>query len=227
MIQISIWPEFKLAVLSLMRQSRSVKGDKNMKKTLLTKDSITGLILTGGAGRRIGGLDKGLLSYSGSTLIQRQIEWLKPQVKTLLISANRNISQYEKSGYPVLQDSNKGYQGPLCGLLKALERCATDWLFIQPIDVPHLPKDLIEKVVEKILTVNLNKKTKCFYLVTDQREHYLSMLIEQKSLQELQQFLNAGNKRVRDFHRNIGSVAIDLNLKEEDFKNMNFQSDYQ
>ena len=77
-------------------------------KTLFGKNNITGLILAGGAGRRVGGADKGLLKYAGLTLIEHQIEWFKPQVKTLLISANRNISQYQNFGYSVLKDNNEG-----------------------------------------------------------------------------------------------------------------------
>lgn len=196
-------------------------------KESFNKDNVTGLILAGGAGSRVGGADKGLLKYAGSTLIEYQIQWIEPQVNTLLISANRNISQYKNFGYLVLEDNNDGFDGPLYGLLRALENCVTDWLFVQPIDVPHLPGDLLALFCDKISQLNKNEWADCFYLASEQRAHYLSMLINRKCLKALQRHLNTDNKRVRDFHRQIGSIAVDLSLKEESFKNMNFQSDYQ
>ena len=120
----------------------------------------------------------------------------------------------------------RGFDGPLYGLLKALENCVTDWLFVQPIDVPHLPTNLIDSFSEKISDLNDSKESDCFYLISDQRDHYLSMLINRKCIPALQRFLNTGNKRVRDFHRQIDSLAIDLKLNEKNFKNLNFQSDY-
>lgn len=194
---------------------------------LFNKNNITGLILAGGAGSRVGGVDKGFLKYAGSTMIEHQIKWIEPQVNRLIISANRNISEYKKFGHLVLQDSKDGFEGPLYGLLSALENCATDWLFVQPIDVPQLPDDLLALFCKKITQLNKNEIEDCFYLTSDQREHYLSMLINRKCLQALQRYLNANKQRVRDFHRQIGSVAVDLSLNELSFKNMNFQSDYQ
>ncbi len=204
-----------------------MEGGNHLMKILMNKENITGLILAGGAGSRIGGADKGFLKYADLTLIEHQIQWLKPQVKTLLISANRNISQYQNFSYSVLEDNNDGFEGPLWGLKKGLENCVTDWLFVQPIDMPDLPTNLIGLLAENILLSEVSQESDCFYLISDQREHYLSMLINRKCLLALQRFLNTGNKRVRDFHRQIGSLTVDLKIKETNFKNLNFQSDYQ
>jgi molybdopterin-guanine dinucleotide biosynthesis protein A len=188
---------------------------------MVTKQNVTGLILAGGGGRRVGGDDKGLLNYNGISLIERQIQWLKPQVKTVLISANRNIEQYKRYHYEVLQDNQQGFEGPLHGVLKGLEFCSTQWLFIQPVDMPNLPSNLIELIQTKSVVAD------CYYLKSNQREHYLSMLISRKCLPVLRNYLNSGNRRVSHFHQHIESVVLDIGLHESLFKNLNFQSDYQ
>lgn len=110
--------------------------------------AITGLILAGGAGQRMGGQDKGWLEYQGIPLIQTVIQRLRPQVSTLLISANRNLERYAAFGYPVLQDqtnmpATSGYQGPLAGILQGLAACTTPWLQIVPCDTPNFPHTLV------------------------------------------------------------------------------------
>jgi len=198
---------------------------------LISRNDITGLILAGGRGRRVSGQDKGLLKYKGTSLIKRQIAWLKPQVKTVLISANRNIDQYNQFGYLVMQDQDEQFNGPLNGVLKALHNCSTPMLFVQPIDLPNLPDDLIDNLIEKLMsTISKSQNIlscDCYYLKSDQREHYLSMLIHRNCLQRLQNFVDKGERRVRDFHQSIGSVAVDLELDEKMFKNLNLEVDYQ
>lgn len=199
--------------------------------TLFTRNDITGLILAGGEGRRVSGKDKGLLSYKGSSLIELQIAWLAPQVKGLLISANRNIDQYKEFNNLVLQDQTRHhgssqFNGPLNGVLEALQNCATEWLFVQPIDVPNLPDNLIDRLHKKIFTQQHDTSVNCYYLRTTQREHYLSMLIHRCCLPKLDAFLAENNRRVKDFHAMIGSISIDLNLDEDAFKNLNSIGDY-
>ncbi len=187
---------------------------------MMTKQNVTGLILAGGAGRRVGGVDKGLLNYDGTSLIERQTQWLKPQVKTILISANRNIEQYKKYNHEVLQDNQQGFEGPLHGVLKGLEFCSTPWLFVQPVDMPGLPINLIDLIQSKQVVAD------CYYLKSNQREHYLSMLINRKCLPGLKKYLTSGSRRVRGFHQQMGSIPLDLGLEESMFKNLNLQSDY-
>ncbi len=217
---------------------------------MFSKEKISALILTGGEGRRINGEDKGLMNYQGSTLIQQQINWLKPQVSQIIISANRNFEQYKKFGFPVYQDlvvsstgnvineliesdtSQTRYRGPLSGLLQGLSHCATEWLFVQPVDMPSLPNDIVEQLVSKILQLNQFGQLEqahsnhCFYLKSNKREHYLSMLISKKCLTDLKFFIKKGKKKVSDFHQQVGSVSIDLGIAEAAYNNLNFSKDY-
>ena len=104
---------------------------------------ITGLVLAGGLGRRMGGVDKGLQLLDGKPLAAYVIERLAPQVDLLLINANRNAEAYEAFGYPVIADRIDGYVGPLAGIQAGLSACATPLLVCAPCDSPRLPADLV------------------------------------------------------------------------------------
>ncbi|HLO93179.1 MAG TPA: molybdenum cofactor guanylyltransferase MobA [Burkholderiaceae bacterium] len=107
---------------------------------------ITGLILAGGEGRRMGGQDKGLLLLEGRPLAAHALERLAPQVQAVLISANRHPEAYAALGVPVLADSLPGFLGPLAGLLTGLLACETDWLLSVPCDSPALVPDLAARL---------------------------------------------------------------------------------
>ncbi len=111
--------------------------------------AITGLILAGGRGSRMGGIDKGLQNFRGlplalQTLMRLQLQSLPLQ--EVLINANRNLSAYESLGVPVWPDSIDGYAGPLAGFLTGLERCETPLLLTVPCDTPLFPLDLVERL---------------------------------------------------------------------------------
>ena len=112
---------------------------------------ITGLILAGGRGSRMGGVDKGLQNFRGlplalQTLMRLQLQSLPLQ--EVLINANRNLSAYEALGAPVWPDSIDGFAGPLAGFLTGLERCETPLLMTVPCDTPLFPLDLVERLSE-------------------------------------------------------------------------------
>ena len=100
---------------------------------------ITGLVLAGGRGTRMGGVDKGLQSFNGLPLALHALLRLRPQVGEALINANRNLAAYESFGVPVWPDVLADYAGPLAGFLTGLERCETPWLLTVPCDTPLLP----------------------------------------------------------------------------------------
>ncbi len=182
--------------------------------------------MAGGGGRRVSNSDKGLLKYRGKTLVESQITWLKPQVTELLISANRNIPQYSSLGFSVFSDNSNSFLGPLQGVCIGLEKSTTEWMFVQPVDLPSLPNNAIHLLSNKINEMQSNEQLTCYYFKTDEREHYLSMLIAKSTLTKLKQFLASNRKRVRDFHRYIKSVPLNVGLGEEFFINLNHSSDF-
>ena len=110
------------------------------------RDSITGLILAGGRGQRLGGVDKGLQAWRGHPLVDHAIARLAPQVREVMISANRNAALYATRAARVLADASDDFPGPLAGILAGLRAAGTPWLAVVPCDSPLLPPDLVERL---------------------------------------------------------------------------------
>jgi molybdopterin-guanine dinucleotide biosynthesis protein A len=110
------------------------------------RSDITGVILAGGRGSRMGGADKGLQNFNGMPMALATLMRLQPQVAEVMINANRNLAAYESFGVPVWPDVLADYAGPLAGFLTALERCETQWLVTVPCDTPRFPPDLVARL---------------------------------------------------------------------------------
>ena len=115
--------------------------------TIDTQD-ITGLVLAGGRGARMGGADKGLQNFRGLPLALHTLLRLQTQVGTVMVNANRNLAAYEAFGAPVWPDVLADYAGPLAGFLTGLERCETPWLLTVPCDTPLFPLDLAARLAQ-------------------------------------------------------------------------------
>ena len=118
----------------------------------IAKSQITGLILAGGRGSRMGGVDKGLQLHVGMALAEHALLRLRPQVASLLINANRNTEAYEAFGARVLPDALPDQPGPLAGFLTGLTHCKTDYLVTVPCDTPNFPEDLVARLVDALET---------------------------------------------------------------------------
>jgi molybdopterin-guanine dinucleotide biosynthesis protein A len=114
----------------------------------IAAQEVTGLILAGGRGVRMGGVDKGLQNFNGMPLALHALLRLQPQVGSVMINANRNLSAYEAFGVPVWPDVLADYAGPLAGFLTGLERCETRWLVTVPCDTPLFPANLVERLAQ-------------------------------------------------------------------------------
>jgi molybdenum cofactor guanylyltransferase len=112
--------------------------------------SITGLILAGGRGQRMGGVDKGLQTWHGLPLVDHALARLAPQVREVMISANRNAALYAARTAHVLADASDDFPGPLAGILAGLRAARTPWLAVVPCDSPQLPPDLVARLAQGI-----------------------------------------------------------------------------
>ena len=118
--------------------------------------SMTGLILAGGRGARMGGIDKGLQNFNGTpltlhTLMRLQMQESEP-LSEIMVVANRNLSAYESFGVQVWPDSTDGFAGPLAGFLTGLERCETDLLLTVPCDSPLFPLNLAQRLLDTLIS---------------------------------------------------------------------------
>ena len=122
-----------------------------MVNTLISPEQITGCVLAGGRGARMGGVDKGLQLFQGRPLALHALQRLAPQVGPLLINANRNAEQYAALGLPlsatVCRDPLPDYPGPLAGFMAGLAHCQTEWLLCIPCDTPLFPQDLAARML--------------------------------------------------------------------------------
>ncbi len=117
---------------------------------MIEREQITGLVLAGGRGSRMGGVDKGLQNHHGLPLALNALLRLAPQVGAAMINANRNLGAYESMGVPVWPDALPDYAGPLAGFLAGLEHCETPYLVTVPCDTPAFPEDLVARLAAEL-----------------------------------------------------------------------------
>lgn len=189
------------------------------------RDDITGLVLAGGLGTRMQGRDKGLIELGGSTMIERVVERLRPQVGPLLISANRNLSRYRELELPVLEDpAAVRHCGPLAGLLAGLTAATTSWLAVVPCDAPRLPADLVARLASALERGDL------LALASDGvREQPLFCLLSRSMEPDLAAWLAAGKRSVTGYfarpplRRRLR--LVDFSDSAENFLNINRPED--
>ncbi len=118
---------------------------------MIAREDITGLVLAGGRGSRMGGADKGLQNYRGVPLALHALLRLAPQVGHVMLNANRNLGAYEALGAPVWPDALPDFAGPLAGFLAGLEQCETPYLVTVPCDSPQFPLDLVARLAQALV----------------------------------------------------------------------------
>ena len=167
------------------------------------RERITGLVLAGGLGRRMGGADKGRLPWRGRPLAAHAIERLAPQVGALAISANRNTDAYAAFGVPVLADTLPGALGPLAGVLAGMRHAATPWLAVVPCDAPRFPADLVARLAA-------GRGDAPLAYARAGRTHPVFCLVPTALADALERSLVAGDRRVERWLQASGGVAVDF-----------------
>lgn len=183
--------------------------------------SISGLVLAGGRGSRMGNVDKGLQPFRGSTMVEHVLARLRPQVGPLAISANRNLDTYRGFGATVLPDELPDYPGPLAGLAAGLRHCATPYLLAVPCDSPFLPLELAARLLAALEENNADVA----YAATREagmavQPHPVFCLVRASRLPELTAYLEGGGRRVDGWHRGLASVEV-LFDDVDAFRNIN------
>jgi molybdenum cofactor guanylyltransferase len=187
-----------------------------------TRATITGLILAGGRGQRLGGVDKGLQPWRGKPLVDHALERLAPQVGTVLVSANRNAADYASRGLRVLADASDDFPGPLAGILAGLRAATTPWLAVVPCDSPRLPLDLVER-----LAAGLAESTGAVVRREDGRLEPVCCLLSTALADDLARYLAEGGRRVEGW---IAGHATPVRFDRPDdaaaFANLNTPGDF-
>jgi molybdenum cofactor guanylyltransferase len=167
---------------------------------------ITGLVLCGGRGSRMGGVDKGLQTLDGTPLVQHALQRLKPQAGALMINANRHLDTYASFGVPVWPDENADYVGPLAGFLAGLSHCATPWIATVPCDSPRFPLDLVARLAQAIGDAPVAIAT-----TTEQgqvQRQPVFCLISRMLAGDLQSFVAEGGRKIEHWLARHGCVDV-------------------
>ena len=157
---------------------------------------ITGLVLAGGRGSRMGGVDKGLQNHHGTPLAMHALLRLQPQVGELMINANRNLGAYEAMGVPVWPDALPDYPGPLAGLLAGLERCETPYLVSVPCDTPDFPTDLVARLAAALAEADAEIAMAATREDGQLRTQPVFCLLKAELMESLVAFLHAGERKI-------------------------------
>lgn len=168
---------------------------------MIHSSEITGLVLAGGRGSRMGGLDKGLQNFNGTPLALHTLLRLQMQegglIGDLMINANRNLSAYEAFGVPVWPDSLSDYAGPLAGFMTGLERCETPYLLTVPCDTPLFPADLAQRLAAAFQGENVEIAMAAAREADGQvRTQPVFCLMRVELLESLVAFTQAGGRKI-------------------------------
>jgi len=212
-------PIYSSAVLSLILDrtvNRATASMPNINRTLDPAD-VTGVVLSGGRGSRMGGDDKGLVTLHGRTMVEHVLARLRPQVGQLLISANRNQERYAAFGYPVVPDLMADYQGPLAGMAAAMKAASTRYVVTVPCDSPLMATN----VVDRLASAMSAEKADISVAHDGQRTHPVFLLLKRSLLPSLIGFLDAGERKIDRWFVQHKVATADFSDCPETFVNVN------
>jgi molybdenum cofactor guanylyltransferase len=182
---------------------------------------ITGVVLAGGLGRRMGGVDKGLKLLRGKPMVQWAIESFAPQVDEVLINANQNLDAYGAFGYRVIPDAIGGYAGPLAGLHRGLTEAAHDLVATVPCDSPFLPADLVSRLHAAMQANDVELTV----ARTGDQPHPVFCLCRRTVLPGLTAFLESGGRKIDAWYSALKVVEVAFDDEPEAFSNINTESE--
>lgn len=192
-----------------------------MATKLTDTNEVTGLILAGGAGRRMGGRDKGTLPWRGRPLAEHVCLRLRPQVNELWISCNRNSDYYAGLADRVFKDDMPGFEGPLAGMATAARWLATPFLVVAACDTPRLPVDLVTRLRRPLENPDIQLSV----AFDGEREQYLAAVMRRECLPGLRDYLLRGERSVRGWYATLRRERVDFSDQADGFGNVNALAD--
>ncbi len=187
----------------------------------ITKNDITAVILAGGQAARMDHRDKGLVVFKGKPLIGHVLDTVQAQVAHVFISANRNLKTYQAFA-EVVTDSLPGFQGPLAGVLSALNKTTTKYLLVVPCDGPFIDVRLIDRLLACMQQSNTD-----ICVATDGKKmHPTFALIDAKLKDNLNDFLTQGHSKMGLWIKNNHAQEVDFSDCKELFVNLNSAKDF-
>lgn len=176
---------------------------------------VTGIVLAGGQGRRMGGVDKGLQLLHGRPMVAAVLERLAPQVDEILINANQNLGAYAAFGHRVVPDAIGGFAGPLAGLHAGLGAARHALVLTVPCDSPFLPADLFSRLFAQIRDNDLAVAR------TGDQPHPVFALVRAAVRGNLEDFLAGGGRKIDAWYATLKVVEVAFDDEADAFRNIN------
>ena len=177
--------------------------------------SITGIVLAGGKGSRMGGVDKGLQPLRGKPMIEWVLARFTPQVGEIIINANQNVQSYGKYGHRVVSDRIGGYAGPLAGLHAGLNAARHPLVVSVPCDSPFLPCDLVQRLSSALGDHDLAVAR------TGDQAHPVFALMKREVRESLEAFLASGGRKIDAWYAALKVVEVSFDDEADAFRNIN------
>lgn len=187
----------------------------------MDRERITGVILAGGLGRRMGGVDKGLQTLDGRPLVAHVAERLAPQVDELLINANQNADQYAAFATHIFPDRIPGFAGPLAGLHAALATASHPLVATAPCDSPFLPDDLVRRLLASLIATS----SAIAVARTFDQAHPVFCLCRRDLLSHLEAYLGAGHRRFDQWYASLPAIEVSFDDEAAAFENLNTRAE--
>jgi molybdopterin-guanine dinucleotide biosynthesis protein A len=184
-------------------------------------DGVTGIVLAGGQGRRMGGVDKGLQPLHGEPMIAAVLARLAPQVAEILINANQNLDAYARFGHRVVPDAIGGFAGPLAGLHAGLGEAKHGLVLTVPCDSPFLPLDLLARLREHLGDNDLAVAR------TGDQPHPVFALVRKAVRANLEKFLAGGGRKIDAWYSTLKVVEVPFDDEADAFRNINTREELQ
>jgi molybdopterin-guanine dinucleotide biosynthesis protein A len=179
--------------------------------------SLTGVILAGGQGSRMGGVDKGLQPFRGKAMVEHVVERFGPQVDELLINANRNADAYARFGFRVIADEIEGFAGPLAGFERGLAHAKGELVVTAPCDSPFLAQDLVSRL-RAALEAN---RADLAVAKTGDQAHPVFSLMRRSVHASLRDFLSSGQRKIDRWYGALAVVEVSFDDQPDAFLNIN------
>ena len=184
---------------------------------MIARTAITGVVFAGGQGRRMGGVDKGLVALDGRPLVAHVVERLAPQVGALVINANQNRDRYAAFGYPVVADVVPDFAGPLAGLHAGIAAAATPYIVTSPCDSPFLPLDLVGRLAAAFDAQPIDVAV----ARTFDQPHPVFSLVRADVRAHLEAFLHGGGRKIDAWYATLAVVEVAFDDEADAFRNIN------
>jgi len=178
-------------------------------------NSVTGIVLAGGQGRRMGGVDKGLQLLHGKPMVAHVLSRLAPQVAEIIINANQNLEAYRDFGHRLAPDAIGGFAGPLAGLHAGLGAASHPLVLTVPCDSPFLPPDLFSRLHEQLRDNDLA------VVRTGNQPHPVFSLVRISVLDHLSKFLSAGGRKIDAWYATLKVAEVPFDDEADAFRNIN------